>query len=531
MIEGKNFIGFKRSGEGSKAFFAENPKTDEKLPEAFFTATEDEFNQALQLAATTFDVYKNIASPQKAAFLRAIAEEILNLGDELVNRASLETALPLARIQSERTRTMFQLTSFAEVLEEGSWLEASIDTANPDRQPVPKPDLRKMLIPVGVVGVFGASNFPLAYSVAGVDTAAALAAGCPVVVKAHPAHPGTSELVASAIVKAAQKTGMPEGVFSMLFDDGFAIGQALVKHPAVKAIGFTGSFKGGMALHKMAQERPEPIPVFAEMSSINPVILFPKALQSRYKEIARQYTVSVCSGMGQFCTNPGLMFAIDSPALYDFIAEYKQLVSDTSGETMLTSGIARNFYQKREELLSQKGVSVLAVSDKKTGEDKNQATPTIATVVGKDFLGNLVLQEEVFGPFSLLVICESKEELEKCIETVNGQLTASLIIDNEEEADYQNIISKLIDKVGRIIFNGVPTGVEVVASMQHGGPFPSSTDSRFGSVGRGAILRFVRPMAYQNCKNEFLPDALKNENPLNIWRLVNNEWTKASVNI
>jgi len=492
---------------------------------AFKDATLQEVDSALREAQVAFLSYKNIDGKKKAAFLRAIADEIEGLGQELVTTAMQETALPEARIVNERGRTTGHCRMFASLVEEGSWVEARIDTALPDRAPAPKPDIRKMAVPIGPVVVFGAANFPLAYSTAGGDTASALAAGCPVIVKAHPAHAKTSELVAGAIKKAVSKTGMPAGVFQHLHGAGFDVGQVLVKHPLTKAVGFTGSLAGGKALFDIATQRTEPIPVFAEMSSINPVVLLPETLNRETTSTASKLAVSITMGVGQFCTNPGLIIAIDNEALSLFIKSLSETIKNTSPGTMLHAGIADNYSKKLAQALAQKGVSVEGQSAADAGKD--QGRPLVASVPAAEFVKNPKLAEEVFGPFSLIVKCKDLNELHAVVNNQHGQLTCSVFGDEAEVTKHQNILNSLIEKAGRLIVNGVPTGVEVCPAMLHGGPFPSTTDSRFTAVGTDAIRRFVRPVAFQNFPDSLLPKELKEGNPLGIWRLRNNEWGRA----
>jgi 2,5-dioxopentanoate dehydrogenase len=483
----------------------------------------EEINKALQQSQVAFLSYKNFNGKKKVSFLRAIADEIEALGNELVKTAMLETNLPEARIINERGRTTGHCRMFADLVEEGSWIDARIDTAILDRLPAPKPDIRKMSVPLGTVVVFGAANFPLAYSTAGGDTASALAAGCPVIVKAHPAHTKTSDLVASAIKKAIDKTGMPQGIFQHLHG-GFDVGQALVKHPLTKAVGFTGSLTGGKALFDLANQRPEPIPVFAEMSSINPVILLPDTLIAQAEKTATSLAASITLGVGQFCTNPGLIIAIENDGLKKLIPKLSEEIQKTMAGTMLHQGIADNYAKRSSETLAQKGISVEA---KSSAEAKsNQAAPLIASVPASEFLKNPSLAEEVFGPFSLVVKCKDLAELHTVVSHLHGQLTSSIFGSEEEIQKHQSLLNILTEKAGRLIINGVPTGVEVCPSMQHGGPFPSTTDSRFTSVGTDAIKRFVRPVAFQNFPNTLLPEELKDGNPLGIWRLFNNEWRK-----
>lgn len=527
-IQGKNYIGYSVSAAGTRTLKAYAPATDTFLPEDFHSATTDEVERTMQLAESAFDNYSRIPGARRADFLVAITEEILALGDQLLERANLETGLPLVRLQGERTRTINQLMQFADLLREGSWVEASIDTAKPDRAPVPKPDIRKMMVPIGPVIVFGSSNFPFAYSVAGVDTAPALAAGNPVIVKAHAAHPGVSDLTAQAVVRAAERTGMPDGTFSMLYDDGFEVGTALVKHPASKAVGFTGSYKGGMALYRLAQEREEPIPVYAEMGSVNPIVVLPQYLKNHASALGQTLASSVSLGAGQFCTNPGLVFVTRSDGFEAFRDTYKADIQNTVSATMLTAGICRNYYKLRGETLEQSEVSPLAISHRPS-EGKNQAEASIAMVSGRNFMSNPKLHEEVFGPFSLLVVCEDTEELSEAISHLKGQLTATLMAEEAEVSAYPAIVRQLARIAGRFIMNGVPTGVEVCPSIHHGGPFPATADSKFTSVGRHSILRFVRPQSYQNWPDVLLPEELKNGNPLGLLRLVDNVPTKDGI--
>ncbi|MBK0379646.1 aldehyde dehydrogenase (NADP(+)) [Mucilaginibacter segetis] len=525
-MTGQNLTGYTYQPATTKPFTAINPVTGKQLEGDFYPANHAHVNHAVQLATQAFPVYKNIAKDKKAAFLRAIATEIEALGDVLIERASAESGLPLGRIKGELGRTCGQLRLFADVVAEGSWVEAVIDSPLPNREPMPRPGLCKMLVALGPVVVFGASNFPLAFSVAGGDTASALAAGCPVIVKAHPAHPGTGALVAEAIRKAAEQTQMPDGVFSLLFDDGFSVGEALVKHENIKAVTFTGSFKGGMAIYQLAQQRREPIPVFAEMGSINPVVLLPGILQNKAEDIAAQYAGSITLGAGQFCTNPGLLLGVASPELARFEMALAKAISAVPPSTMLTPGIYQNFKHLSAELLQQKGIEVIGTGAEPESDGDNQAGALVAKVKAVDFIANPALSQEVFGPYSLLVVADTVEQLKQLIDVLDGQLTVTIMGETDELSDHKELIEKAGNKAGRIILNGVPTGVEVCAAMQHGGPFPATTDSRFTSVGTSAIRRFVRPVSWQGWGQDFLPDELKDGNPLNIWRMVDQQWTK-----
>lgn len=526
-IEQRNIIGFEFSKGTSNTLQGVNPRTNELIKDEFFIAIKKDVDNAMTKAQDAFQDFSKSDWSKRANFLETIASEMENLGDELVKKACDETGLLEARIIGERGRTVGQLRMFANYIKGGDWVEAIIDTAIPDRAPIPKTDLRKMMVALGPVVVFGSSNFPLAYSVAGSDTAAAFAAGCPVIVKAHPAHPGTSALVGQAINTAAQKCNMPDGVFSLLFDNGFKIGQALVEHPNTTAVGFTGSIGGGRALFDIANKRSNPIPVFAEMGSTNPVVMLPEALRSRSADIAKEYAGSITLGVGQFCTNPGLLFTIKGEELNEFKVQLSEALEQTSPDTMLHKGIGKAFTQKSTEMLAEGGVELLSQSE--TSAAQGEGRPVIATVKGADFINNPALHEEVFGPFSMLIECQSKQELDACIQSLNGQLTGTVIGEQDDFKNYSTTINLLEQKVGRLIFNGVPTGVEVCASMHHGGPYPATTDSRFTAVGIHSIKRFLRPVSYQNTPDELLPIALQNANTLRITRLVDGEYSMESL--
>lgn len=493
----------------------------------FQDITKEGIDQVMKSAWSAFHVYRKRSLRERAGFMRAIATEIDALGDELIVVAGKETHLPEARLKGERARTVFQLNSYAAACEKGEWLEARIDTAISDKNP-PKPDIRKMLVPLGPVVVFGASNFPFAYSTAGGDTATAFAAGCPVIVKAHPAHAETSELVAKAIKRAVEKAGLPAGVFAHVHGAGFDVGQALIEHPYTKAVGFTGSFTGGKQLFDWANARKEPIPVFAEMSSINPVFLMPGKMKTAASEIARQYAGSVTLGVGQFCTNPGLLIGLEGEALKQFTDTLAAEIETIAPATMLHEGISKNYSQKREQALAQSGVDLVSVS--KVEAAGSQGVPTIVSVSAETFISNPVLHQEVFGPYSLIIRCKDLGEMLAVAGHIEGQLTATLMATDEDIINNPELVDTIQNLCGRFILNGVPTGVEVCLSMQHGGPFPATTDSRFSSVGADAIKRFARPLAFQNWANEWLPDELKNENPLGIWRTVNDALAKEPIN-
>lgn len=489
-------------------------------------ATSQEIDIALQQNREAFQLYKKVSLKQRAGFMRCIAEELDALGDEVLRVAGEETHLPEARLRGERARTMYQLTSYADACEQGTWLDARIDTALPDRNP-PKPDLRKMLVPIGPVVVFGASNFPFAYSTAGGDTACAFAAGCTVVVKAHPAHSRTSDLVAGAIWKAAERCGLPKAVFAHIHGASFEVGKALVMHPYTKAVGFTGSFQGGKALFDWAAQRKEPIPVFAEMGSINPVFLFPDKINTDAITVAKWYAGSITLGVGQFCTNPGLLIAMETEGLQSFLDELKRQIVAVLPAKMLHAGIAAAYVEKRKTALAQKGVELIAVSE--ASSDTEEGVPTIATASATAFLNNPILHQEVFGPYSLIIRCKNTSEMQQVVQKLEGQLTATVIATETDIRNFRSLCEDIQEICGRFIYNSVPTGVEVCLSMQHGGPFPATTDSRFTSVGADGIRRFARPLAWQNFPDALLPDELKSANPLGIWRTVNNQLTKGSL--
>jgi alpha-ketoglutaric semialdehyde dehydrogenase len=487
-------------------------------------ANIEEIDNYVKEAWKAFQVYRKLSLRQRADFMRAIAKELENLGNELLQIAGAETHLPEARLKNERARTLFQLTSYADACERGDWLEARLDPAVPAGE-ASKPDLRKMLIPIGTVAVFGASNFPFAYSTAGGDTACAFAAGCPVIVKAHPAHAETSEMVAGAIFKAANNCNMPKGIFAHIHGAGNEVGEALVKHPLIKAVGFTGSFAGGRQLFDWANQRKEPIPVFAEMSSINPVFLFPEKLKQSAAEVAKMYASSITLGVGQFCTNPGLIIGLESDELHNFINLLGKKIKEIAPGEMLHTGIFKNYVERRANALSQADVEMVAVSE--TEPQLNQAAPTIASASGEAFLNNPILHQEVFGPYSIVIRCKDMTEMLEVVRHTEGQLTATLMATETDIRYHEELVEAIKNICGRFILNGVPTGVEVCLSMQHGGPYPATTDSRFTAVGADGIKRFARPVAFQNWPDELLPQELKNKNPLGIWRTVNNQLTKS----
>ena len=518
----ENLIACTRSAEGKTTIQSVNPITQQALPESFVVATHAEVNQACQQAQEAYKLYKNKSGKKKAAFLRTIAEEIENLGETLVERAMAETGLPQGRIIGERGRTCNQLRLFANLVEEGIWVNAIIDEAIPDREPLPRVDIRKILVPIGPVAVFTASNFPLAFSTAGGDTASALAAGCPVIVKSHPAHLGTNALVAEAVAQAVDKCGLPKGVFSSLNGE-IETGRELVSNPMIKAVGFTGSYVGGRALFDLANNRAEPIPVYAEMGSNNPIFILNEKLKNHSQPMAETIANSVNLGAGQFCTNPGILVIEQSEAVQTFLEDLTKVFEKLPSDTMLGGRIHSKYHQKKSEFSNSNGVSMLfdAITE------PWKAGPALAMVSSSVFIKNRHLQEEVFGPFTLVVTCKNKEEMLAVGNTLNGQLTATLMGTDTDFENARDLMEILKEKAGRLIFNGVPTGVEVCPAMHHGGPFPSTSNALFTSVGTDAIKRFARPVAFQNTPDTVLPDALKNGNPLNIWRTVNGELTKS----
>ncbi|TWG79258.1 NADP-dependent aldehyde dehydrogenase [Cupriavidus gilardii J11] len=524
QITGDMLIGAQAVRGNDAVLQAINPATGEVLGPDFHGGGAFEVDRACTLAEQAFDTFRALAPQRRAAFLERIADGIEALGDTLITRAHQESGLPVARLQGERGRTANQLRLFASVLRDGRWQQATLDSALPHRTP-PRPDLRMQNIALGPVAVFGASNFPLAFSVAGGDTASALAAGCPVVAKAHPAHLGTSELVGRVIQQAVAQEGLPEGVFSMVVGAGNEIGTALVAHPAIQAVGFTGSRAGGLALTRVAQQRPQPIPVYAEMSSINPVFLMPAALRARGEQIARDLVDSLVLGVGQFCTNPGLVLAVDGPALDAFRDAAAAAVGVKPAATMLTPGIHAAYEKGVAGFGEINGLHRIACGVAATGP--NQACPALFETTAAQFIADHRMQAEVFGPSSVLVRCRDAGEMAALARQLEGQLTATVHADPDDYEAVAGLLPVLERKAGRVLFNGYPTGVEVSYAMVHGGPFPATSDSRTTSVGAAAIARFLRPVCYQNVPAELLPQALQDGNPLGLWRLVDGELGRA----
>ena len=521
QILGHNYIGGQRSAQGSVIVNSVDATTGQALPYDFYQATAQEVDRAACAAAAAYPAYKALSAERRAAFLDAIADELDALDDQFVALVCRETALPAARIAGERGRTSGQMRLFATVLRRGDFYAARIDQAQPERTPLPRPDVRQYRIGLGPVAVFGASNFPLAFSTAGGDTASALAAGCPVVFKAHSGHMATAEQVADAILRAAERTGMPQGVFNMIY--GAGVGEALVKHPSIQGVGFTGSLKGGRALCDMAAARPQPIPVFAEMSSINPVIILPQALQVRGATVARELAASVVQGCGQFCTNPGLVIGLRSPAFTAFIEQLAGQINEQPAQTMLNAGTLRSYAKGVSQLAEHALVEHLAG----LAQHGAQAQPQVFRADVRLLLeGDPVLQEEVFGPTTVVIEVQDAAQLDAAIQSLHGQLTATLIGEPEDLQQFGGLTPLLEQKVGRILINGYPTGVEVCDAMVHGGPYPATSDARGTSVGTLAIDRFLRPVCFQNYPDSLLPEPLKNANPLGIQRLVDGQTTR-----
>jgi 2,5-dioxopentanoate dehydrogenase len=520
-LHGRSFIGERLSSGSGETVRAISPLDGTVLEPTVHAAGVAEVEAAMELAEAAFASYRVTTGEQRAAFLVRIGDELMALGDDLIKRAHAETGLPEGRLTGERARTVNQLRLFAQVAREGSWVDARIDTALPDRQPVPKPDLRRMLIPIGPVVVFGSSNFPLAFSVAGGDTASALATGNPVVVKAHSGHPGTAELAATALRKAVSACNLPAGVFSMLHGSGRVIGTALVKHPLTRAVGFTGSRAAGRALFDAAAARPEPIPVFAEMSSLNPVFVLPEALRERSAKIAAGLVSSMTLGVGQFCTKPGLVFGLESADFEQFQTTLAGLLEAVAPATMLHGGICEAYHKGLARVSEVRGVKLVARSKDKPDPNKTHGEAVALVTTMEHFRKTPELAEEVFGPFAVLISGKTMAELEAAAQELEGQLTATVQGTPADLQQAAKLLRILERKAGRLIINGFPTGVEVCPAMNHGGPYPATTDVRFTSVGTAALQRFVRPICYQDFPASQLPDALKDGNPLGVHRTLN----------
>ena len=518
MLTGLSYLGFQRSAGDGASFTGKSAATGGDLPVVFRSASLAELETALELAREAFPAFRDLDGKSRGNFLRTIASNIEASGQTLTDRAMAETGLPEPRIKGETARTCGQLRMFAGMVEDGSWVDARIDEADPARIPLPKPDTRSMLRPLGPVAVFGAANFPLAYSTAGGDTASALAAGCPVIVKAHPGHPGTAGLVAEAIVDAAKSLGLPEGVFSMLYDAGHSIGSALVSHPVIQAVGFTGSRAGGTALMKLAAARPQPIPVYAEMSSVNPVFLLPGALAERGAALATGLATSVTMGVGQFCTSPGLVIVDKNADPSAFRQALAGALGAVAPGIMLNAGIRKNYGDRRTALSKASGVrEILTVPAENPACGGAALYETTAATV----LANPALTEEVFGPATLLVLADGPAEMLALAHALEGQLTATIHAADADLTTQRELLSVLETRVGRVLCAGFPTGLEVNQSIVHGGPFPATSDGRSTSVGGAAIYRFTRQVCWQDTPDALLPPALQQGNPLGLRRMVN----------
>jgi len=514
---------------GSGAVFrGVNPATGERLDPAYHCASLADVNSAADLAEEAFATYGKLPGREKGRFLRSIAAGIEAIVPEIVERAHLETALPEGRLKGEAARTIGQLRLFAQMVEEGSWVNARIDPAQPDRTPLPRSDIRSMMRPLGPVAVFGASNFPLAFSVAGGDTAAAFAAGNPVIVKAHHAHPGTSEMVGQVIARSVSECNLPPGVFALLFGGGSEIGAAIVDHPKIKAVGFTGSLSAGKALMERAAARPEPIPCFMEMSSVNPVFVLPEALRTRSVQIAGGLFNSFTLGVGQFCTKPGLVFLPRTADADALVAELKAQVERAGTSPMLTEGISKSYRSGMAARGARAGVETIAQAAT-NGAGGCAAVPAVFQINGGELLRNPELANEIFGPTTLVIRYGSQKELMELVRALEGQLTATLHGSDADIAAFADLVAILERKAGRLIANGFPTGVEVCHAMVHGGPYPATSDSRATSVGTYSIYRFVRPVCYQDFPQAALPDELKDENPYGILRLIDGQFTRDPV--
>ena len=525
-LTGENLIGDQPVRGGGAAFHPVDPVTGATLEPPFREGDAALVDRALRVADAAFREYGEAAPAKRARFLRAIADELLGLGEPLLLRAHAETALPVARLEGERTRTVNQLRLFADHLEEGSWVEARIDPGDSMRAPAPKPDIRRMLVPLGPVAVFAASNFPLAFSVAGGDTAAALAAGCPVVCKAHPGHPGTAELTARAIGAAARGSRVPTDVFSLLHGWSHEVGLTMVRHPLTRAVGFTGSLRAGRALFDAAAARRDPIPVYAEMGSVNPVFLLPSAVAERWEAIAQGLAQSITLGVGQFCTNPGVVLGVRGADFDRLVHALAERVRGTPAGAMLYERLGKSFADGVQRARAL-GATIVASAPLDGGAGR--AAPALLATDVAHFLAGDGLRQEVFGPASLVVAARDVGELVRVAEALEGQLTASIHGTAEELLAHAPLVEALRRKVGRLIFNGYPTGVEVGHAMQHGGPFPATTDARTTSVGTASIVRFARPVCYQDFPDAALPPALGNRNVLGIWRRVNGQLTRDDV--
>lgn len=528
-LTGTQWIGSRESSESDDTFRAANPTIGEELEPAFYEATEGEINEAVSAAVEAFDAFRKSSPYARADFLEAIADETIALGDEFLERASAETGHPLPRCAAERDRAVFHTRQFAETIREGSWVDARIDTGDPAREPMAKPDVRSLLQAIGPVAVFGASNFPIAISVLGADTVSAFAAGCPVIVKAHPAHPGTCEMAARAILKAAERTGMPDGIFSLVHGRSVAVGTNLVQHPGIEAAAFTGSLAGGRALFDIAAARPRPIPFYAEMGSVNPVFLLPGALAERTEQIASGFAAALTQGVGQFCTNPGLVLGFESEAWDQFSELAAAKVADFAPATMLHAGIHSAYCNGIQHRIDDASLEILGKSATEPNADRAEAAAYLFGTTQQGLLDDPTLLDELFGPVSTLTKCDDRAGMIAIAEKLEGSLSATIHGTEEDLAEYSDLVAVLQKKTGRLIFNGYPVGLEVCHSIHHGGPYPAATHSHFTSVGTRTILKFTRPVCYQDWPDNLLPAELQDINPRGVMRLLNGERTTESV--
>lgn len=505
-LHGKSLIAGHPSRSDGETFRITSPIDLQQIDGVFVSAGLEDVNLALESAREAFPAFKASSGETRAAFLEAIAANLDELETVIIERANLETGLPPRRLKSELDRTTGHLRMFAQIARDGSWLDPQIEPGDPHRQPIPKPDLRRIFQPIGPVVVFGASNFPLAYSVAGGDTASAFCTGNPVIVKAHEAHPGTSEIVAEAIHAAAKTIGLPPGIFSLLQGPGKLLAVPLVTHPATRAVGFTGSTHAGRILIDAAAKRPDPIPVFAEMGSLNPITILASALENHSESIAQKLIPSITNDAGQFCTKPGVILVPDGAAADSLLGFLKNLLEAVRPVPMLHRGIHRTFHEGVETLSKHAGVQTLASRNAESGT--LHGSPHLFLTDAKTFLADEFLRQEFFGPLAIIVRVSSVSETEQVLRSLGGQLTASIFCDVNDSVAH-DLFPLLTEIAGRIIVNGVPTGVEVNSASHHSGPWPSCSDSRFTAVGPKALLRFVRPVTYQNTPTEFLPAALR----------------------
>lgn len=528
-LTGSQWIAGNPSSESSETFRAANPATGETLDPEFREATASEIDAAVTAANAAFDPFRSKLAETRADFLEAIAEEVLALGDSFLERTAAETGYPTARCEAERGRVVAHTRQFADLIREGSWVDARIDLPDPTRKPMPKPDVRSLFQPVGPVAIFGASNFPIAISVLGADTMSALASGCPVVIKAHPAHPGTCEMAAAAVHRAAQRTGMPSGVFSLLHGTSHEVGTQLVEHPGIFAAAFTGSLAGGRALFDAANRRPVPIPFYAEMGSVNPVFILPGALKSRPSSIAEGFVASLTQGVGQFCTNPGMVLGLESDAWNSFCETTAEHVGKTEPATMLHAGIHSAYRTGLEQRIEHESLELLARSEAAASDEALEAAPHVFRTTQQGLIDDPALFDELFGPVSLFAGCGGPDDMIEVAEKLEGSLSATIHGTENDLAEYRELVSVLQKKTGRLIFNGFPVGLEVCHSIHHGGPYPATTHSRFTSVGTRGIERFVRPVCYQDWPDSQLPMELQNANPRGVLRMLNGHRTRDEV--